>query len=150
MNIIKPNLKWARPLAPFRLNEIDGIAIHHSEHVSADIAEIHRWHLDKGWAGVGYHYFVDKKGNVYEGRGMNFGAHTADHNSHLFGICFQGDYHGKDRNMPVLQFEAGVQLIHWLKAQVPTHQDRAGSHALETDGLPWTVLPAGEDDVLRQ
>ena len=141
MNIIKPNLKWARPLAPFRLAEIDGIALHHSEHVSADIYEIHRWHLNNGWAGVGYHYFVDKKGNVYEGRGMNFGAHTADHNSHLFGICAQGDYHSKDKIMPIEQFEAIVQLIHWLKAQVPTIKTVKGHMHWRPTACPGQFFP---------
>lgn len=120
MNILKPNLKWARPLSPFRLNEIDGIALHHSDHSTADIQKIHEWHLDKGWAGCGYHYFIDKQGRVWEGRGLNYGAHTADHNSHLFGVCFQGDYDGLDKIMPEVQFKAGVETCLWLKEKAPT------------------------------
>lgn len=141
MNILKPNLQWARPLAPFRLNEIDGIAIHHSEHPTADIAEIHRWHLANGWAGVGYHYFIDKQGRVWEGRGMNYGAHTADHNSHLFGICFQGDYHAKDKVMPQVQFDAGVETILGLKSKVPTINKVDGHMAWRPTACPGQYFP---------
>ena len=32
------------------------------------ISVIRKWHLDKGWSDVGYHYFIRKDGTVEEGR----------------------------------------------------------------------------------
>ena len=141
MKILKPNLKWASPPEPFILSKIDGISLHHSEHPTADIGEIHRWHLENGWKGVGYHYFIDKQGRVWEGRGMNYGSHTKDHNGHLFGICFQGDYHGKDKIMPQVQFDAGVELILWLKEQVPTIKKVDGHGAWRPTACPGQYFP---------
>lgn len=110
MEIIKPDLKFTKALTPLNLSKVDGIAIHHSEHETADIYEIHKWHLGNGWLGVGYNYFIDKQGRIFEGRGLNVGSHTGDNNSHLIGICFQGDYHNVKRVMPDVQYNAGVWL----------------------------------------
>ena len=42
------------------------IILHHSEVASSHTVEdIHQWHKNKGWAGIGYHYFLDKEGEVY-------------------------------------------------------------------------------------
>lgn len=32
------------------------------------VDEINRWHISNGWRGVGYHFLIDKQGNVMSGR----------------------------------------------------------------------------------
>ena len=60
----------------------------------------------KGYAALGYHFFIDKTGDVYEGRpleimgshagvGKNSGA-TNDPDWGSIGIVLQGDYHHAD------------------------------------------------------
>ncbi|AFH27146.1 amidase [Clostridium phage phiZP2] len=67
------------------------IIVHHSEHSTANVYDIDKWHKDKGWCGIGYHYFIDKQGNIYTGRPEDWtGAHCINHNTKSIGICLQG------------------------------------------------------------
>lgn len=58
-----------------------------------DTAEtIHRWHKEKRWSGIGYHFVILENGTVEQGRPMYWkGAHCRNHNSHSLGICLIGD-----------------------------------------------------------
>lgn len=91
------------------------IILHHSEVLSGHtVYDIHRWHQDKGWAGIGYHYFIDKKGDIYEGRPHHTeGAHARGYNTESIGICFEGDFN-KD-TMGERQLNAAAILIALLK-----------------------------------
>lgn len=72
----------------------DYIILHHSgvkaRHTASDI---HQWHKNKGWAGIGYHYFIDKEGKIYECRPRDtVGAHAKGYNKNSIGVCFEGDF----------------------------------------------------------
>ena len=44
-----------------------------------------------GWADIGYHYYIDVEGCIYEGRSVEApGAHVAGHNMYTIGICYEG------------------------------------------------------------
>lgn len=61
--------------------------------------DIDRWHRDKGWNGIGYHYVVRRDGSMEPGRPIEeVGAHCVGHNSHSIGICYEGglDEHGEE------------------------------------------------------
>ena len=61
--------------------------------------DIDRWHRDKGWNGIGYHYVVRRDGSMELGRPLEeVGAHCVGHNSHSIGICYEGglDEHGEE------------------------------------------------------
>jgi len=73
--------------------------IHHSASVpSINIEDIHHWHLARGWSGIGYHYYIDEVGGVWQGRPeWTQGAHAyqdASHeaNSDGIGICLAGNF----------------------------------------------------------
>lgn len=54
-------------------------------------ADIDRWHRDKGWSGIGYHYVVRRDGTVEQGRPPEkVGAHCVNHNRHSIGVCYEG------------------------------------------------------------
>ena len=56
-----------------------------------DISVIDRWHKERGWAGVGYHYFIQSNGNIQVGRDIrDVGAHAYGHNGDSIGICLHG------------------------------------------------------------
>jgi len=57
-----------------------------------DTAEdIHRWHLARGWDGIGYHYVIEVKGKLVKGRPDYWkGSHAKGHNSNSIGICLIG------------------------------------------------------------
>ena len=74
--------------------KIDLITVHCSDspHGRGDDAEtIHRWHLERGWSGIGYHYVITEAGEVQPGRPPYWkGSHVKGHNSANLGICLIG------------------------------------------------------------
>lgn len=46
----------------------------------------------KGFIACGYHFFINKKGLISEGRSMDLpGAHCEGHNANSIGICLSGE-----------------------------------------------------------
>ncbi len=55
------------------------------------VEDITRWHKQRGFTTIGYHYVVYRDGSVHDGRDVNVsGAHCTGHNSHSIGICYIG------------------------------------------------------------
>ena len=106
----KTNLKFNEEL-DYLDEYVSDIIIHHSEVTSPHTVEdIHRWHQNKGWAGVGYHYFISKAGDVYQGRPLYaVGAHAKGHNRDSIGVCFEGDFNKE--TISDEQFDASVMLL---------------------------------------
>ena len=82
------------------MREIDKIIIHCSatpEGVFFDASRIDKWHRDRGWSGIGYHYVILLDGTIEYGRDIEKnGAHTLGHNTGSIGICYIG---GMDKEM---------------------------------------------------
>ena len=103
------------------------IILHHAEASKCTAEDIHRWHLNNGWAGAGYHFLVRKDGSVYRLRPENkVGAHAQGANSNSIGICFEGAY--MTETMPQAQINAGKELVAYLKnkygiSKVQAHRD---------------------------
>jgi N-acetylmuramoyl-L-alanine amidase len=75
------------------------IIIHHSESKDnrvLDWQNIRKWHTDKGWQDIGYHFGIEKINDQYEilvGRPLILaGAHTEGMNKTAIGICCVGNY----------------------------------------------------------
>lgn len=52
---------------------------------------IEKWHRQRGFAGIGYHYVIRRSGVVENGRPIQTaGAHAKGHNAHSIGICLAG------------------------------------------------------------
>jgi N-acetyl-anhydromuramyl-L-alanine amidase AmpD len=85
------------------------IILHHTKAKNCSIENIHNLHLQNGWMGIGYHYFVGKDGSIYIGRPENAqGAHCIGQNTRSIGICTEGDY--VTEIMPLMQKNALVEL----------------------------------------
>ena len=53
--------------------------------------DIDRWHREKGWQGIGYHFVVELDGKVTAGRPLGaVGSHVAGQNTTSLGICYIG------------------------------------------------------------
>ncbi|MFY0714122.1 N-acetylmuramoyl-L-alanine amidase [Seonamhaeicola sp. NFXS20] len=53
--------------------------------------DIDRWHKQRGWKGIGYHYVVKLDGTIEVGRPENvIGAHVKGYNSKSIGVCYIG------------------------------------------------------------
>lgn len=56
-----------------------------------DAETIHRWHLERGWSGIGYNTIILESGEIEQGRPLYWaGAHVGGHNEHSVGICLIG------------------------------------------------------------
>ena len=76
------------------MRKIDSIIIHCSAtKVGQDFtaADIDRWHRERGFNGIGYHYVVCLDGRLERGRDISLaGAHCKGWNEHSIGICYIG------------------------------------------------------------
>ncbi len=92
--------------------KIDSIVVHcaatctTSPVTTEDIARCHI--QERHFRDIGYHYIVDQKGIIHQGRPLNeMGAHAQGHNAHSIGICYIGglDSHGNpaDTRTPLQQ-----------------------------------------------
>lgn len=92
------------------------IILHHAEASNCTVEDINRWHLNNGWTGIGYHYFVRKNGTIYRGRPENaIGAHAVGANTNSIGICAEGRYNVE--TMPEAQKNAIKELIADIKSR---------------------------------
>lgn len=95
--------------------------------------DIHRWHIERGFAGIGYHYVIDENGDTTPGRPVFTdsqdywaGAHAKGHNDHSIGICLIGRsvFHATQLNALRKQIQFLKRI--WPDAQVVGHRDLDG------------------------
>lgn len=76
------------------MRKIDKLIIHcAATKASMDIgaAEINKWHLQRGFKKIGYHYVIRRDGTIEKGRAnAEIGAHATNHNKTSIGICLVG------------------------------------------------------------
>lgn len=61
-----------------------------SPHDHHGVEEIRKWHKDRGWSDIGYHWVIERSGELKEGRKEHIsGAHTLGHNKEI-GLCICG------------------------------------------------------------
>lgn len=92
------DLTWAKILGDSRLKTskryINEIIIHCSatrEGRDYTVADITRWHKQRGFNTIGYHYVIYRDGSLNLGRDVNLvGAHCTNHNAHSIGVCYIG------------------------------------------------------------
>lgn len=108
------------------MRKIDKIIIHCSatkegQHFTVD--DINRWHIDRGFAKIGYHYVIYLDGSVHKGRSEELiGAHCLGHNATSIGICYIGGLDSKgnpDDTRTQAQKTALIKLVGELRARYP-------------------------------
>ena len=116
MKILKQNFKWNGSLKKRASTKY--IILHHRAG-NGDAASIHKQHLNLGYSGIGYNFYVRKDGRIYAGRPIDCcGAHTTNFNSVSVGICFEGNFE-LESNMQSAQFLSGAELLKYLKLVYP-------------------------------
>lgn len=88
------------------------------------VEDITRWHKERGFKTIGYHYVVYRDGSVHEGRPLaEVGAHCKGHNAHSIGVCYVGGLTADGRKAKdtrtLEQKEALVLLLVRLKTKFP-------------------------------
>ena len=73
--------------------------------------------------GIGYHYFIEKDGQVFQTRDENeIGMHARHYNTHSIGICYEGGLDEKGRPADTrtpAQRAALIALLRSLKIDYP-------------------------------
>lgn len=71
---------------------IDEIILHCTDTpYETTVESIRKYHISQGWKDIGYHYLIDYKGVLHNGRRVSFpGAHCKGHNAHSIGIAYIG------------------------------------------------------------
>lgn len=91
-------------------------------------SDIRKWHIERGFNSIGYHFVVDLDGEIEYGRSVfQSGAHCYNHNLHSIGICYIG---GRDINGLTAdtrtdeQKKSLIKLIAYLRDEygnIPVH-----------------------------
>lgn len=138
-----------------RRSKTDEVILHHAEASSATVWDINDWHLDNGWVGIGYHYYIRKDGSIYRGRPeWAVGAHATGHNDRSIGICCEGAY--MTETMPAAQLDSLKALLRDIMGRYGTlalkrHRD-VNATSCPGDRFPWAEAQnyAKEDDKVTQ
>lgn len=138
-----------------RRSKTDEVILHHAEASSATVWDINDWHLDNGWVGIGYHYYIRKDGSIYRGRPeWAVGAHATGHNDRSIGICCEGAY--MTETMPAAQLDSLKALLRDIMGRYGTlalkrHRD-VNATSCPGDRFPWAEAQdyMKEDDKVTQ
>ena len=108
------------------MRTINEIIIHCSATIEGKdftVKDIDRWHRQRGFKMVGYHYVIRLDGTIEQGRPLGqVGAHCKGHNTHSIGICYIGglDTEGKPKDTRTkAQRDMLWALIKSLKVEYP-------------------------------
>lgn len=119
------------------MRRIDEIIIHCTatkEGKDYKEADIDKWHRQKGWKCIGYHYVIDLDGTIEKGRSEEeVGAHCTSHNAHSIGIVYVGglDEKGKSKDTRTPQQKKAMWelliklLVKYPKAIIHGHNEFA-------------------------
>lgn len=84
--------------------------------------DIKKWHLQRGFKDIGYHFIIKIDGTIEIGRPLNqVGAHVTNNNTGSIGICYIGglDSNGKSKDTRTdEQKESLLNLITLLKDNI--------------------------------
>lgn len=102
---------------------------------SYSLEDCRRDHLARGFANIGYHFYITRDGMVHAGRPLHQeGAHAQGFNKYSIGICYEGglssDGHPADTRTDAQRatLEALLTRLHtdYPKARIVGHRDLPG------------------------
>ena len=140
-----PNQLITGQLQKLNTAKLSGIALHHMAHPLWGVKEVESYHVKSlGWLAIGYNFWVSFDGVIYEGRGFNIGAGVASQNSTVISVGFQGDYENANDKMPTTQFNAGIDIINYIKGKVPSISKVGGHKDFMATSCPGRHFPLVE------
>ena len=99
------------------------------------VEDCRRDHRVRGFADIGYHYYITRDGVVHQGRPLYMvGAHATGYNTHSIGICYEGGLNARGRLADIRtpeQKETLFKLLERLEKDYPEakivgHRDLSG------------------------
>ncbi|MDE1464806.1 N-acetylmuramoyl-L-alanine amidase [Spartinivicinus poritis] len=86
--------------------------------------DIHQWHKEKGWDGIGYHKVIKRDGTIENGRPDYWpGAHVRGYNSYSLGVCLIGRDCITSEQLVSLEKVIDDWLLKYPKAEIVGHCD---------------------------
>ena len=94
--------------------------------------DIEKWHKDRKFKCIGYHYVIRRNGEIEPGRPEYMvGAHCQNHNAHSIGICYEGglDIRGQPADTRTAEQKTTLRLLledlhrRYPKALIVGHHD---------------------------
>ncbi len=105
--------------------------IHHTASHDVSRDTIDKWHKERGWDGIGYHYVIRKDGSIEIGRNRNItGAHAKGRNNRL-GIALTGyDEFTPEQIESLTEFLVEQGITH-----IEPHHEECPSHGLDLNQI---------------
>ena len=92
-------------------------------------ADIDRWHREKGWKRIGYHFVVDLDGLIETGRPVEMiAAHCKYHNARSIGVCYIGGKDAEGRHVDTRTVEQKRAMRTLLSSLVRQYHARIYGH----------------------
>lgn len=130
------------------MRTISEIIIHCSATVEGkdfSVKDIDRWHKQRGFKMVGYHFIIRLDGTIEQGRPLEMiGAHCTGHNAHSIGICYIGglDKSGKPKDTRTqVQKDVLWSLVKSLQKKYPLATIH-GHNEFANKACPCFKIPA--------
>ena len=103
------------------MNRIDRLVIHHSASGrGTTVAQIRKWHIERGFNDIGYNYVITGQGKLRVGRPVpTTGAHAKGVNSTSIGVCVVGDNTKPNREWTPVQIATLEELVQACKLLWP-------------------------------
>lgn len=116
------------------MRKIDEIIIHCTDTPAGrktTVEDIDRWHKERGFKKIGYHYVIYLDGSVHKGREESeIGAHCKEHNARSIGVCYVGGciLDGKKRIYKDTRTPEQKQALYNLLAELKSRYPGATVH----------------------
>lgn len=115
------------------------IILHHRAG-NGSVQQMHMQHIQNGWAGLGYHYYVRKNGEIWRGRPQwAVGSHCPARNSDSIGVCFEGNF--EVEKMGEVQLKVGLELVQYLSKKVYPNVKICGHYEHFATACPGKNFP---------
>ena len=118
---------WAKLGIASNNRNIKEIIVHCSatpEGKDFTVSDIKKWHLQRGFSDIGYHWVIYRDGTIVSGRPESIsGAHCTGHNSISIGVCYIGgctsDGKTPKDTRTAAQKESLIKMLKILKSRYP-------------------------------
>jgi len=113
------------------MRDIDKIIVHCTatrEGAPVSLDTVRRWHLERGWSDIGYHYLILLDGTIERGRPEEIqGAHVKGYNRNSIGVSYVGGV-DKDLNPKDTRTQDQKDSLHNLLSNLMASYEDATLH----------------------
>jgi hypothetical protein len=111
------------------------LTIHHTavvlddnKNAPARARQHQKYHIDRGWPDLAYHFLVDANGNVYQGRPVDAVGDTGteyDPTSHFL-VCCEGDFNQQE--VTEAQLSRLIDMLAWAAEEFEASPETISGH----------------------